>query len=174
MVGSKRNSSYPRRRGAFALAFAGLLAGFLATGLVMAQEGGAATVKDVIFARKTLMNSICEKMSRIERMISMGRVDLDGANGDAEAISAMLMAFPHLFPPSSNQWNPDADPDPATDTYASPELWSGFADFYRRAAAASSTAHAMARADQIDDFKTRARELRIDCDTCHALYSEDQ
>jgi cytochrome c556 len=113
-------------------------------------------------------------MSRIERMISMGQVDLDGANEDAEAISVMLMAFPHLFPPSSNQWNPDADPDPATDTYASPELWTGFAEFYRQAADASSTAHAMGRADKIDDLKDRARELRIACDTCHALYSENQ
>jgi cytochrome c556 len=176
VTGSKQNSSCRRRHGALALAFAcaGLVAGFLATGLVMAQDRGAATVKDVIFARKTLMNSICEKMSRIERMISMGQVDLDGANVDAEAISVMLMAFPHLFPPSSNQWNPDADPDPATDTYASPELWTGFADFYQMAAAASSTAHAMGRADKIDDFKDRARELRIECDTCHALYSENQ
>jgi hypothetical protein len=32
-------------------------------------------------------------------------------------ISAMFMAFPHLFPPGSNQWRPDAVPDPVTDTY---------------------------------------------------------
>ena len=172
VTNSKQNSSCPRRRGVFA--YVGLVAGILATSLVMAQDRDAAIVKDAIFARKTLMNSMCEKMSRIERMIAVGQVDLDGAEEDAEAISVMLMAFPHLFPPSSNQWNPDSDPDPAADTYASPDLWTGFADFYRRAAAASSTAHAMGRADKIDDFKVGARELRIECDTCHALYSENQ
>ena len=174
VTSSKQNSSCSRCHGAFALACAGLLAGFLATGFVMAQDGGAATVKDVIFARKTLMNSICEKMSRIEMMISAGKIEQDDANADADAISVMLMTFPHLFPPSSNQWNPDADPDPATDTYASRELWSGFSDFYQRAAAAAKTAHDMSRADKVDDFKMSARELRIECDTCHALYSENQ
>ena len=88
--------------------------------------------------------------------------------------SVMLMAFPHLFPPSSNQWKPNADLDPGTDTFASPDVWSKFPDFYQRAAGASKTAYDMSRADKIDDFKTHARELRIICDTCHALYSENQ
>jgi cytochrome c556 len=86
----------------------------------------------------------------------------------------MLMAFPHLFPPSSNQWKPDTDQDPETATLASPDLWTRFPDFYRQAAAASRTAFDLSRADKIDDVKTRARELRIACDTCHALYLEDQ
>jgi cytochrome c556 len=107
-------------------------------------------------------------------MIAMGHIDIDGARGNADAISVMLMAFPHLFPPGSNLWNPDnADPDPVTDTYASPEVWTKFPDFYRLAAAAARSAHDMSRAANIDGFKTHARELRIVCDTCHALYSEN-
>lgn len=179
MTGLERRSSGPRARVAVAIARAGLAAAFLATSLATgsvatAQDQRAATAKDVIFARKTLMNSICEKMASIEAMISLGQIDLDAAREHADAISVMFMAFPHLFPPSSNQWNPNADPDPGTDTYASPELWTRFPDFYRRAAAASQAAHDMSRADKIDDLKTRARELRIICDTCHALYSETQ
>jgi cytochrome c556 len=158
-----------------AIARAGLAAAVLATSFVaIAQDQRAATARDVIFARKTLMNFMCDKMAGIERMIALGRIDLDGARGDADAISVMFMAFPHLFPPGSNQWKPDADPDPETDTYASPELWSRYSDFYRLAAAATQSAHGMSRADKIDDFKTHARELRIICDTCHALYSENQ
>jgi cytochrome c556 len=107
-------------------------------------------------------------------MIAMGHIDIDGARGNADAISVMLMAFPHLFPPGSNQWNPsNTDPDPVTDTYASPEIWTKFPDFYRLAAAAAQSAHDMSRAADVDAFKSRARELRITCDTCHALYSEN-
>jgi cytochrome c556 len=179
VTGLDRNASHPRRRLPVAIARAGLAAAFLATVLATsfvatAQDQRAATAKDVIFARKTLMNYMCEKMTGIERVIGLGQIDLDAARGQADAISVMLMAFPHLFPPNSNQWNPNADPDPVTDTYASPELWTGFSDFYRQAAAASMAAHDMSRADKIDDFKTHARELRIICDTCHALYSENQ
>jgi hypothetical protein len=39
--------------------------------------------------------------------------------------------------------------------------------------AASKTALELSRADKIDDAKSRARELRIACDACHALYLED-
>jgi cytochrome c556 len=173
VAGLRRSSAHLRR--CAALAFAGLVvAALAASSVALAQDQRAATADDVIFARKTLMNFMCDKMADIERMIAMGHIDLDGARGNADAISVMLMAFPHLFPSGSNQWSPAADPDPVTGTYASPELWSSFPDFYRLAAAAAQSAHDMSRADKIDDFKTHARQLRIICDTCHALYSENQ
>jgi cytochrome c556 len=181
VTGLERNHSPPRHCVAAVIARAGLtaavlatLAAFAASFVATAQDQRAATVKDVIFARKTLMNSICEKMTAIETMISLRRIDFEYARRQADAMSAMLLAFPHLFPPSSNQWNPNVDPDPETDTYASTELWTGFSDFYLRSAAAAKTAHDLSRADTIDDVKTRARELRIICDTCHALYGELQ
>ena len=59
-------------------------------------------------------------------------------------------------------------------TFAAPELWSNYPDFYRLATAAAESAHDMSRAGTIEDFKSHARELRITCDTCHALYSENQ
>jgi len=174
MTPFRRRISHPRCCLAAAIVCAALAAAFLATGSVaIAQDQRAATAKDVIFARKTLMNFMCDKMADIERMIAMGHIDLDGARGNADAISVMLMAFPHLFPAGSDQWNPAADPDPVTDTYASPEIWTRFPDFYRLAGAAAQSAHDMSRAASIDDFKTHARELRITCDTCHALYSEN-
>jgi cytochrome c556 len=175
LTGRERKPSYPRARVAVAIARAGLAAVFLATSFVAsAQDQGAATDKDLIFARKSLKDAICDKMAKIERMISLGRIDLADARAQADAISVMLMAFPHLFPPSSNQWKPDTDQDPETATLASPDLWTQFPDFYRQATAASRTAFDLSRADTVDDVKTRARELRIACDTCHALYLEDQ
>jgi cytochrome c556 len=171
--GLKRNRSPSRPR---TIVRAGLAAAFLAVAAcgfaALAQDRSAATT-DVIFARKSLMNAMCDKMMEIENMVAFKKIDIAAAQAKADAISVMLLAFPHLFPASSNQWKPDADRDPVADTFAAPELWTGFADFYRQAAAAAQTAHALSRADTIDDLKMHARELRIACDTCHALYLED-
>jgi len=164
----------PRRR-MVVITCAGLAAGLLATSLIaMAQDQTAATAKDVIFARKTMMSSISDNMDQIEKMIATGKIDLDDAHEHADTISVMFMAFPHLFPPGSNQWKPNADLDPATDTFASPDAWSKFSDFYQRAAGASKTAFDMSRAEKVDELKTRAKELRTACDACHALYLKTQ
>jgi cytochrome c556 len=142
--------------------------------MASAQDQSAATAKDVIFARKTLMSSISDNMDQIETMISTGKIDLADAHEHADTISVMFMAFPHLFPPGSNQWKPNADLDPATDTFTSPDAWSKFSDFYKRAAAASKTAFDMSRADKVDELKARAKELRVACNTCHDLYLKTQ
>jgi cytochrome c556 len=171
----EESSSRPRTRAAVAIACAAFLATVPAAGfLALAEDQRAASTEDVIFARKALKDAVCDKMANIERMIAFGRIDLDEVHAQADAISVMLLAFPHLFPPGSDQWKPDTDQDPAIATLASPELWREFPDFYRQAAAAAKTAFELSRADKIDDAKMRARELRIACDTCHALYLEDQ
>jgi hypothetical protein len=73
------------------------------------------------------------QMDDIEGAISVGKVDLEQARATADTISIFLMAFPHLFPPAPNQWKPGGDRDPATDTFASPDVWSRWTDFYRQA-----------------------------------------
>jgi cytochrome c556 len=175
MTGLEQSSPRPRRRMAVAIACAGA-AGLLATSFIaMAQDQSAATAKDVIFARKTVMSSISDNMDQIEAMIASGKkIDLEDAHEHADTISVMFMAFPHLFPPSSNQWKPNADRDPATDTFASPDAWTKYPDFYKRAAAASKTAYDMSRADKEDELKTRTKELRVACDACHAAYLKTQ
>jgi cytochrome c556 len=172
MTGHKQKLSDPGRRLAVAIA----CAGFLATSLVaLAQDQSAATAKDVIFARKTMMDSISDNMDQIEMMISTGKIDVADAHEHADTMSVMLMAFPHLFPPASNQWKANnPDPDPVADTFASPDVWSKFSDFYKRAADASKTAFDLSRADKVDDLKTRAKELRVACNACHDLYLKTQ
>jgi cytochrome c556 len=130
--------------------------------------------QDAIFARKTLKDTVCDKLAEIERMIARGDIDRAVVHRQADAIAVLLLAFPHLFPPGSNQWKPNAEAPPETVTLASPEVWTSFADFYRQAQAAAKSADALAHATTADDVKSRARELRIACDTCHALYLEDQ
>src|SRR6202043_2039377 len=96
--------------------------------IALAQEQGVAPPKDTIFARKILMGAIDMNMDEIETMLAPGgKFEPAEAVEHSDTISIMLMSFPHLFPPSTNQWQPSADRDPATDTVASPDLWRNFA-----------------------------------------------
>ena len=131
------------------------------------------TTSDVIAARKLLMDSIMNNMDKIQEMISERRINPNVSRECADNIASMLMAFPHLFPSSSNQWKEDIDLDPVKDTFASPDIWTEFADFSRRAAAAANTALELRRADNEDDVKRFYRALGIACDTCHAMYLKE-
>jgi cytochrome c556 len=133
-----------------------------------AQELPAA--KDTIFARKILMGAIDMNMDEIETMLAPeGKLDLAEGQEHSETISTMLMAFPHMFPPATNQWKAGAARDPATDTFASPDLWTNFADFYARASEASKIAWSASRAKRPADFRALIVQLRERCNGCHAL-----
>jgi cytochrome c556 len=131
--------------------------------------------KDTIFARKILMGAIDMNMDEIETMLAPeGKLVLSDAQEHAETISTMLMAFPHLFPPATNQWKPGENRDPATDTFANPQLWSDFDDFYRRAAEASKIAWDASRAKRADEFRPLIGQLRQRCNACHAVNLKPQ
>lgn len=171
MIALKQYRSLPQFRIAVAVRSALLFAGLLGVSpMASAQDQGAAIAKDAIFARKTVMSTLSDNFDQIEAMISTNKIDLADAHEHADTVSVLLMAYPHLFPPASNQWKPNVDRDPGTDTYASPDVWSKFSDFYQRAAHASKTAYDMSRADKADDLKAGAKELRATCNACHAAY----
>jgi cytochrome c556 len=139
--------------------------------LASAQDRGAAIAKDAIFARKILMDTIGANMDELEGMVGSGKpLNLTEAHEHADVISVMLMAFPHLFGADTNQWKPDAERDPGRDTYAAPELFTNYADFYAQATRASKIAYNASRAKQEGNFKTFVAELRTACDSCHAVY----
>ena len=149
-----------------------LLAGALVVAVSTArgQDQSAATTADAIVARKTVMDALSDKMDDIEGAISAGKINLGQAHAAADTISIFLMAFPHLFPPATNQWKPAGDPDPATDTFASPDVWTRFADFYQQAAAAAKSAFAASRSQNEADLKTAVARLRSQCNACHEAY----
>jgi cytochrome c556 len=160
------------------IACAGLIASCLVIALGMSialplVSRAQDTTSDVIAARKLLMDSIMNNMDKIQEMISERRIDPSVSRECADNIASMLAAFPHLFPPGSNQWKEDVDLDPVKDTFASPDIWTEFADFSRRSAAAANTALELRRADNEDDVKRFYRALGIACDTCHALYMKE-
>ena len=92
---------------------------FTSSFAALGQDGGLPPPKDTIFARKILMGAIDMNMDEIETMLAPGgKFEPAEAVEHSDTISIMLMSFPHLFPPSTNQWQPNVDRDPATDTVA--------------------------------------------------------
>ena len=169
------NRNLIRRRTAATVAGAVLAAALLGGSfMAAAQDQSAAKVEDAIMARKTAMDTLSDHMDQIEQMISTNKISLDAAHEHADTISVLLMTFPHLFPPASNQWKPGVDIDPVTGTYASPDVWTKFADFYKRAGDASKTAYDMSRAEKADDLKSKTAVLRTACNGCHAAYLKMQ
>lgn len=135
------------------------------------QDQSAATPNATIYARKSVMDTISDKMDRIEAAVaSSKKIDYDAVREDADVISVLLQAFPHMFPLSTNQWKPNATRDPADDTYAAPEVWTNYADFYQQATAASKYAFTASRATEEGDFKASILQLRTACNSCHAVY----
>jgi cytochrome c556 len=151
---------------------AGLCAGALGT--VALGQGATPlpkeTIKETIFARKILMDSIGRNMDELEANASSTKIELAEGRDHADTVSVMLMTFPHLFPPSTNEWKPNGDRDPGTDTFAAPEIWTGFADFYKRARDAADVAFKASRAETEPAFKHQVARLRLACDSCHAIY----
>jgi cytochrome c556 len=154
------------------LALGGTLASVLALGLTASgQDQSEAIIKDAIFARKILMNTIGTNMDELETMTGSDKaINLTEGHEHADNISVLLMAFPHLFGAATNQWKPNVERDPGRDTYASPDLFTHYADFYARAASASKTAFRASRAEKESEFRNYVAELRVACDSCHGLY----
>jgi cytochrome c556 len=142
--------------------------------VALGQEDNTAITKDLIFARKIMMDTIGANMDEIDTMLQTGKIDLTEGREHADMISVMLMSFPHLFPAHSNQWKPNVERDPGTDTYAAPELWKSFTDFYKQAAFASKTAYRASRAKDETEFKKFGAELRATCDTCHSTFLKQE
>jgi len=171
MSTSKQTGRASRRWLAVATGCAILAAG---GSVAVSQDQSVATPKDTIFARKILMDSVGNNMDELDGIVGAAKLNLAEGKEHADNISVMLMAFPHLFPPSTNQWKPNVDRDPATDTFAAPEIWINYADFYKRSKDSSQVAYKLSRAEKEDEFKDLFAQLRIACDSCHGNYMKTQ
>ena len=140
------------------------------SGVALSQDQSIAVPSGVIFARKVLMDAIGNNMDQLEGIVEASKVELAEGKDHADTISVMLMSFPHLFPPGTNLWKPNVERDPGRDTFAAPEVWTNYADFYKRADAASKIAYNASRSEDEEGLKKYAAELRKACDSCHAIY----
>ena len=128
---------------------------------------GVTNPKDVITARQELMEHIEILMEPIDTITVKEVRNVDTLHEHAEVITAMLLAVPHLFPPTTNLYDPKAQL-PAT--LALPTIWKDFPSFYRLAGAAAKAAEKMATATGTEGLRTASRQLRASCDACHALF----
>jgi cytochrome c556 len=128
---------------------------------------GITRPKDVITARQELMEHAELLMEPIDTIQVEPIRDVKQLHANAEAISAMLLALPHLFPPTTNLFDPKAQ---MPETLALPAIWKSFGSFYALATAASTAAQAMADAEGPSALRAASRGLRASCDACHSVY----
>jgi hypothetical protein len=81
-------------------------------------------------------------------------------------MSRMLLAVPHLFPPTTRLHDPTVL-ESATNTL--PVVWQDFDTFLALAEAAEVAASTMAETTGEEPLRAAARSLRASCDACHAL-----
>jgi cytochrome c556 len=127
---------------------------------------------DVVLARRILMTGIGRNMDEITGMIEDGgSFALHEAREHADAISTMLLAFPHLFPLETDTWSEKlAEDDPARVSFALPTVWQNYEDFVAYAQSASQTALDASFAANEERFKMLAKDLQQACDSCHQAY----
>jgi cytochrome c556 len=156
---------------------ASMVAGAVCFGAVSLGMGFASGQElapgDVILARKTLMSVIARNMYPLDEMVYTGKINLQRGRAAADSISAMLQAFPFLFPRSTNTWTPGAPGDPAHSTFADPHIWDEFDFFYKEVQAASKYALDASRAENETEFRKSVTQLRQTCDTCHASFQKN-
>jgi len=127
---------------------------------------GGDRMDDVIMARQLLMEGMEEDMMVVELSVEGKDFKLPDLQGRAYSMNRLLTAFPHLFPP---QTKPPTDGSPSP-TSASPAVWENFDDFYAKVMAAAMTAFEAGQAEDGNKFKEKVKELRAQCDSCHAQY----
>jgi len=119
---------------------------------------------EVVQARQLLVTQIDEEMQPVDLVAGGKDLPLDEIKSNANRISIMLGAFPHLFPP---QTKPGPD---EFSTAAAPAIWQEFEAFYGQSDAAAKIAYDASQATAIDQFRDNAKKLRTACDSCHAKY----
>ena len=123
---------------------------------------------EIIEARRVLMLRMEEQMRPIDELTASGKGDLAALRSAGATIEAMMLAFPHLFPPATNLFDPASRESP---TYALPAIWDDFASFRTFAEASERAAATMAGSEDAESMQAAGRSLRASCDGCHARFT---
>lgn len=126
---------------------------------------GIAEPEELIEARRALMDRAEDLMKPIDSFTVGEAADPKELRANAETIGAMLHAVPHLFPPTTNRFDPDAHDPP---TLALPTIWQRFAAFETFAKNAQRMAAALETSEDGEPLRAASVQLRAACDACHA------
>ena len=128
---------------------------------------GVSEPEEIIEARRVLMIETERLMMPIDAFTIGTAADADVLRENARAIEAMLLALPHLFPPTTNRYDPTVLESP---TVALPAIWENFDAFLAQAEAAEMAAAALMTTNDDESLRAAAMRLRAACDACHAAY----
>jgi cytochrome c556 len=127
---------------------------------------GLTNPADVIAARQALMVEIERLMRPIDALEVGEKGDPAELKSTAHTISQVLLALPHLFPPTTNLYDPNDETPP---TIALPAIWQNFPTFYALAGATATAAKTMSLGEE-SELPELGDALRDSCDACHALF----
>lgn len=128
---------------------------------------GLTNPMDVIAARGALMAEMEQLMIPIDSYTAGDVYDLDMLRENAAGVARLLTVVPHLFPPTTNLYDPDAE---IPVTLAQPELWENFDTFYRLATAASGVADEASSTQDPEAFRQQGLAIRAACAACHDTF----
>jgi cytochrome c556 len=128
---------------------------------------GVTHTDDLVMARQLLMDSNETAMMPIDRAAAGENIDLAILKNAAYTIYTALSVAPHLFP-SSTKPVIGKDGSSTPSTAASTKIWDDFGAFYDQFTESANLAYDMSQAKDVAAFRTGAKQLRVDCDSCHA------
>jgi cytochrome c556 len=128
---------------------------------------GLTEPEELIEARQGLMVEMERIMRPLDSYTIGEPATPDELRSISQSVSQMMLAIPHLFPPTTNLYDPKAvEPK----TLALPPIWQNWASFESLAGAAEAQASKITTMKTPDELKAGALALRATCDACHALY----
>jgi len=128
---------------------------------------GITDPQGVIAARLALMLEMERLMRPIDSLTVGEPIEPEVVRSSATSIAAMLIATPHLFPPTTDLYD-DSVEEP--ETIALPAVWKNFGPFTALAESAANAATTLGSASEPAALDAGAVALRAACDACHAVY----
>jgi len=135
---------------------------------------GETKPQDMLDARRILMDTIGRNNDFLHDSVD-GHFEFDPVEVRArlDAISSMLLAFPHLYHPNTNIWSEEAEAADASSVSLSlPTVWERWVDFYLMAQQASETALQASIATEDARTIELINELEMQCEACHDTFRQ--
>jgi cytochrome c556 len=143
-------------------------AGIALCGAAVGATPGETSPADLMATRRALMVEIERLMKPIDSFTAGEPGELAALQSAARSIEAMLRATPHLFPSTTNRFDPSSTETP---TLALPSVWQQWDTFVALDAASVEAAAELAAANDATAVRTGALKLRGTCDACHAAFT---
>jgi cytochrome c556 len=126
---------------------------------------GLTEPEELIEAREALMVEMERIMRPLDSYTIGEPAEPEELRSIAQTVSQMMLAVPHLFPPTTNLYDPKAA---IPKTLALPPIWQNWAAFEKLAVASHEEAEKVAKMQTPAELKAGALALRATCDACHA------